>query len=230
MLSIVAVVLATLLGPIIAVQIQKLLERMQRRSDGRMRVFKTLMTTRAATLSLAHVEALNMIDLEFPPGGKRFKAVQEAWKAYRTSLFETPPQDEKELAIFYADRPKLLAEMLYQMGKAVGYNDLDKTQIQKEGYYTTFQSKVDADSNILRSKLVEIVTGQATLPMSVKELPGDPELIAAQTAYLKAIGEVLSSGRPIPITVVSSAEKNAATISPQAEATELTMGTAAGKR
>jgi hypothetical protein len=61
----VAIVVATLLGPILAVQAQKWLERDRVVRDRRLQVFRTLMTTRAMNLSPAHVEALNAVPVEF---------------------------------------------------------------------------------------------------------------------------------------------------------------------
>jgi hypothetical protein len=60
-----AIVSATLLGPILAVQAQKWLERWRDYRNRKMWVFQTLMATRAARLEAEHVRALNMIDLVF---------------------------------------------------------------------------------------------------------------------------------------------------------------------
>jgi hypothetical protein len=60
-----AIVIATLLGPILAVQAQKWIERSRERQQRRVAVFRVLMTTRAALLSPAHVEALNIVPVEF---------------------------------------------------------------------------------------------------------------------------------------------------------------------
>ena len=66
-----ALIAATFLGPVFAIQVQKFLEKRQGDRARRDRIFKTLMSTRTAVLSLAHVEALNMINIEFPV--KEFK-------------------------------------------------------------------------------------------------------------------------------------------------------------
>ena len=60
----VAVIAATLLGPVLAVQIQKYLERWREENDRRHRIFKVLMATRAAPLAANHIEALNLIDID----------------------------------------------------------------------------------------------------------------------------------------------------------------------
>jgi hypothetical protein len=58
-------ILATFAGPIIAVQTQKWIERANERRLAHRRIFYALMATRAMRASVEHVQALNMIDLEF---------------------------------------------------------------------------------------------------------------------------------------------------------------------
>ncbi|MCG0019452.1 DUF6680 family protein [Vibrio parahaemolyticus] len=56
---------AVIIGPILAVQAQKIIENITERKRRKLQLFHTLMETRATRLSGAHVSALNMIDLEF---------------------------------------------------------------------------------------------------------------------------------------------------------------------
>jgi hypothetical protein len=57
------IVCATLIAPLLAIQAQKWLERFREDQERKLRVFKTLMATRATVVSAEHVQALNMIDL-----------------------------------------------------------------------------------------------------------------------------------------------------------------------
>ena len=59
----VLMVSATALSPLIAVQVTRYLDDCNEERGRKLSVFKTLMATRAYTLSPAHVEALNRIDL-----------------------------------------------------------------------------------------------------------------------------------------------------------------------
>ena len=61
----VAIIIATILGPILAVQAQKWLERERAIRDRRNAIFRTLMATRAAMLSPGHVEAFNAVPVDF---------------------------------------------------------------------------------------------------------------------------------------------------------------------
>ncbi|MGZ7172458.1 DUF6680 family protein [Burkholderia gladioli] len=56
---------ATLLGPVLAVQAQKWVERAREATNRKQSVFTTLMATRQSRVSIDHVRALNSIDLAF---------------------------------------------------------------------------------------------------------------------------------------------------------------------
>ena len=85
---------AVSVAPLLAVQVQKYLEILRERRSRKVNVFQTLMATRAARVSAAHVQALNMIDIEFY--GRRIfwfvfrtrseKGILEAWKIYLDHL------------------------------------------------------------------------------------------------------------------------------------------------
>ena len=61
----VLIILATAISPLIAVQVTRYLDDRNEVQGRKLKVFKTLMSTRAYSLSPAHVESLNSIDLEF---------------------------------------------------------------------------------------------------------------------------------------------------------------------
>lgn len=57
--------IAIILGPILAIQVSKVIEHFKERRERKLSIFKVLMTTRATPIDIRHVEALNMIDIEF---------------------------------------------------------------------------------------------------------------------------------------------------------------------
>ena len=75
-------ILAVFLGPIIAVRLTRYLDDKKEVRERKIKIFKTLMATRAYTISWEHVTALNQIDLEFDKANKKEKAVIDAWKEY----------------------------------------------------------------------------------------------------------------------------------------------------
>jgi hypothetical protein len=58
-------VAAIVLGPILALLSQRLLDRVREKKDRRVRLFFTLMSTRATPLAPDHINALNSIDVVF---------------------------------------------------------------------------------------------------------------------------------------------------------------------
>jgi hypothetical protein len=84
-----AIVAATALGPIVAVIITLWREAARDKYNRRLFVFRTLMSTRRAPISNEHVNALNLIEVDFYD----CKAVEAAWKPYKDHL-NTGPDDE----------------------------------------------------------------------------------------------------------------------------------------
>lgn len=100
-------VFAIIVGPILAIQAQKLIERITQRHDEKRKLFMTLMATRGLRLAPEHVQALNMIDIIFTAKSKAMsifmsiifsrrskkdKAVIEAWSEFRDHLSDCPKQ------------------------------------------------------------------------------------------------------------------------------------------
>ena len=73
-------VVAIVCGPIIALQIQRKLDREREALNRKLWVFKTLMSFRATALAPGFVQALNLIDVEFSGHNDKEKAVRNAWK------------------------------------------------------------------------------------------------------------------------------------------------------
>ena len=91
-------------APAWAVNAQWLLQLKKEERDRRLWIFKALMRTRAAPLSADHVQALNLIDVEFCSDSESDKAVREAWRRYRQHLdLDTGSDAEKITALTSAD-------------------------------------------------------------------------------------------------------------------------------
>src|SRR2546422_225122 len=61
-------ILAIILGPIVALALQRYSERRREKQQRQLTIFKELMATRAAKVSQRHVDALNAIEIEFASG------------------------------------------------------------------------------------------------------------------------------------------------------------------
>ena len=157
---------AVVLGPIIAVQLTRYLDNKKEIRERKLWIFKTLMATRASTLSPHHVEALNRIDLEFDATNQKEREVIEAWKAYLDLLGDTHiPQDQR-----VTRRVDLLIELLHKMAQVLDY-DFDKTHIKNSSYYPRGYGKLEEDQAAIRRGVKELIEGRRVIPMYVTNLP-----------------------------------------------------------
>lgn len=157
---------AVLLGPIIAVQLTRFLDNNKEIRGRKIRIFKTLMATRASTLSPSHVEALNRIDLEFHSKNPGDKGVIDAWKAYLDLLGDTTiPEDQWGIR-----RVDLLVELLHKMAQVLGY-EFDKTHIKNSSYYPRGYGELEHDQAAIRRGMKELIEGRRVIPIAVTNIP-----------------------------------------------------------
>ncbi len=157
---------AVILGPIIAVQLTKYLDKKKDIRERKLWIFKTLMATRAFALSPHHVEALNRIDLEFDANNNKEREVIEAWKAYLDLLGDTRiPQD-----LWNTRRIDLLIELLHKMAQVLDY-DFDKTTIKNSCYYPRGYGELEEDQAVIRRGIRELIEGEKVIPIYITNLP-----------------------------------------------------------
>ena len=161
-------ILAVLIGPVIAVQLTRLLDNKREIRDRKLWIFKTLMSTRATNLSPHHVEALNRIDLEFSSATPKEKDVIEAWKAYLDLLNDKAmPIDQWGIR-----RVDLLVEMLHKMARLLNY-EFDKTTIKNSSYYPRGYGELEEDQTAIRRGVKELMEGRLVIPMHLTNLPSN---------------------------------------------------------
>jgi hypothetical protein len=134
------IIAATLLSPVTAIQVQKLIERAAERRNAQQSIFHTLMATRATRLAPSHVQALNRIDLEF---GKtkwrrqsaRQRDVTHRWRIYADHLHdledESPPA---RLEAWVRRGDDLFINLLAALGAALNYR-FDEVQLRRGIYH-----------------------------------------------------------------------------------------------
>lgn len=168
-----AVVIATLLGPVLAVQAQKWLERYAEQKRRREWVFTTLMTTRGARLSLEHVRALNTIDLAFFDGGRRKRsmrcqAVLDAWEAYLGLLARPNPESEADRAAHFSQRDSAFHSLLQAMA-AEGAWEFDLKRIRDNAYNPQAFAEQELDGVDLRKKTLSVLRGESPIRVALVE-------------------------------------------------------------
>jgi hypothetical protein len=120
---------AIVLGPILAVQVEKLVEARRERNRARRGLFHALMATRAARVSPDHVRALNAIDLVF----RKDKEVREAWKVYLDHLNDSLLL-EKDPGGWAQRGDDYLVKLLAEMSAVLKY-DFDEVQLRRAIYF-----------------------------------------------------------------------------------------------
>jgi len=166
-------IVAIVIGPIAAVQIEKFLERKRDSKNRKNNVFKTLMATRGTVLSFSHVEALNRIDLEFSDE-KKYKKIIDSWKEYFDNLSQKVTGEQ--LAVWSARNDELLANLLFEMGNKLNY-EFDKVLIKRNIYSPIGHEKTEQEQQIIRQGILDLINGKISIPMSVIQ---DPETIENQ--------------------------------------------------
>jgi len=198
-------ILAILLAPLLAVQVQKRLELLRERRQKKNYVFQTLMATRAPATRLSgqHVKALNVIDTEFygrkilgiQYQSKKEKAVVEAWKIYHDQLHM--PYEKKDLQIWIDKGNELFTDLLHKMAQSLGY-DFDRVHL-KRGMYSPIAHDDEAiDQLFIRKAIAEILSGRKAFPISI---PVSPEQQAMQNELNEKLLEYLEGKRPIPVKI-----------------------------
>jgi len=191
-------ILAVLFAPLLAVQAQKRLEKLRESRGRKMRIFKTLMATRASTVSAEHVQALNMIDLEFHDN--KYKPVTTAWKTYLDHLGSFPKEDEKALPVWVDKKADLLTSLLSAMGTALGFT-FDAVHIKKGIYAPEAHAQLEQENMLLRRGLLRLIYGDGTLKMDVQSFPVSEEDLLAQKELRDSLREVLEGKRELRVSM-----------------------------
>ncbi len=172
-----AIVVATMLGPVLAVQAQKYLERRREVDARQRRIFLALMTTRATTLAKAHVEALNAIPVEFYGRRKPLREIIEAWKEYLNHL----NMKGMDPAVWNAKTADLFFALLHKLSGYLGY-DFNLVELRQEAYLPQFHVEVESNQLAVLSGAAALLRGEKALPMEVRAWPVDAEALTAQKA------------------------------------------------
>ena len=129
----IAVVFATLVGPILAVWASEWRQQKKAATDRKEWVFRTLMSTRGAKLRQEHVAAINHIEFAFPR--KTCPGIDDARALYRKHL-KHPDSVAEDSAIRQAWGHKandLFAELLFLLAMNLEI-PFTKTEITEDSY------------------------------------------------------------------------------------------------
>jgi hypothetical protein len=202
-----ATVLATVVGPILAVQAQKAIERAQERNRRKSWVFHQLMATRASRLSPDHVQALNMIDLAFY-GRRDFGrhrptkteiAVTDAWHEYLDHL-----STKSEDGTWAARSDELFTNLLSAMAEDVDYS-FDRVQLKKGAYSPIAHGEQEQRVQAIRQLASEVLSGNRPIKMAVTDFPFSQEAVDAQVKLQGKLADALGDDGALRVAVVNNA-------------------------
>lgn len=165
------IILATLFSPVIAIQVQKWIERATERRDAQKQIFYDLMATRATRVAPKHVEALNRIDLEFSNPGPREREVLNRWRIYADHLnVSLDGATEATLAQWNAKADDLFLDLLEALAIALRYS-FDRVQLRRGIYYPRAHSRAEFRKEVIEDEVFRLLTGHSSLNMRVTEFP-----------------------------------------------------------
>jgi len=167
------VIAAIVVAPILAIQVQKFIERRKEIKGRKIQIFRALMTTRANRLLPEHIQALNMIDIEFYGDQK----ITDAWKLLLDN-FANYPQDTKDpdyqgkLNLSAEKSENLFVDLLAEMAKSLNYN-FDKVHLKRAFYLPKGHVDYMGEQEFIRHTLVDVLSGKASIPIKVVNMPSD---------------------------------------------------------
>ena len=190
---------ATCIGPILAVQAQKWVERFRDDRIRRLWVFHTLMATRAPRANSAeHVQALNLINITFRGRATVDRDIRNAWSNYLDHLTADVPTQEVPARQHNEKGVDLLVTLLQKMASALGYQFAD-VEVKKGAYFPNAQAHDAIGRAIIRDSLVGILQGRTAIPMDVVGFPVSQEAMKAQMDVQKALLALLDGSNPLRV-------------------------------
>lgn len=157
---------AVILGPILAVQVQKLIEGMAEKKNKKKQVFSILMATRATPVAPLHVEALNRIDIDFYDD----KKVKAAWNLLRDNFNHCPKPEEEDFKIksnTWAEKSiEFFNNLLNEMGRSLGYK-FDVVDLKRNAYYPKGHGDLEDENYRMRQAILKILAGENSFPVKV---------------------------------------------------------------
>jgi hypothetical protein len=150
----IAVVIATLLGPVLAVYVTRKVDEERRVRDRRLDIFRSLMATRRAPLSSDKARALNLVEIEF-------YGITPVEGAHREVMAHINTQ--QPLPAGWEDRHRtLVTKLLSEMAKILNYN-LQQLDVLEGGYYPQGFADIELEQQAVRRALIQVLSGNRPL-------------------------------------------------------------------
>lgn len=157
----IAIVIATFLGPILAILASELIHKGRQNQDRKEWVFRTLMTTRSSRLSPDHIQALNHIEFAF----SRNSDIKDAWGLYFTHLKTNRGTTAAENKVWQTSCDTHLTNLLYKMANDLNIS-VTKTNIMQPAYYPLGFELNELEQQELRQLLLQLLKNERSINMN----------------------------------------------------------------
>ncbi len=160
-------ILAIVVGPLLAVLITVWLERRRRDYERRHNVFRSLMKTRRTWANPEHVEALNLVEIEFHGYSYVLEKYRELIGYFETGLARRDDETDARYAERQAERhSNLLSALLLAMSKHLGYGH-NQFEILRGGYSPILHGQIEEEQTKIRKLFAGLHDGTMVLPVGV---------------------------------------------------------------
>jgi hypothetical protein len=184
-------ILAIILGPLLAFEVQRRRDNRRERRERKLTIFRKLMMTLKAPLVPNHVDAINSIQVEFHGKSGADKKVLDAWRLYISHL--NLPSNQENNARWLEKKFDLLIELVYEIGQSLGYKNIDKAAIRDNTYLPQGYVDVESENHRVRKEMLEVLDGLRAISVTmVGPVQVQEPLIRAE--------EIVVPSRPIQAT------------------------------
>jgi hypothetical protein len=167
----VLVILATVLGPVIAVWITRKIDADRAKTARKLDVFRAMMRNRRMHLSPHYVNAFNLIEVEF----QGVEPVEQAFKGVFAHMSAQAGQPD-----WFDKFRRLTTRLLYAMGKNLGY-EMEQLDVLEGGYNPTAFGQLEEEQATFRRLIIEVLQGKRSLPIYQGPGPTPPSQDPAPT-------------------------------------------------
>ena len=161
------------------------------------------MATRGLKFASAdHVKALNSIDIVFSRRDPKEKTIIDAWQEYLDHLNNYPKDDNDKAAqgAWNSRAENLLAVLLKSIGDRLGF-EFTIVQLKRGVYYPRGHHEEILAGIALRNLVTKLSDGTWNLPLDIKSLPINQDILKLQVDVQKATLAALSGEGAMTVDV-----------------------------
>lgn len=160
----IAVIIATLLGPVLAVFVTRIIDERRQKTSRQTEVFRSLMRSRRSQLSQDYVSALNTVEIEF----SGVPAVENAQRELFQHL-NIPSQQQDWFDRFR----RLQTRLLYAIATHLGYK-MEQLDVLEGGYVPNAWGTVEEEQQHLRKAMLELLSGKIAIKIDTTAPSASP--------------------------------------------------------